>query len=74
MQSELNIWVSGSVPREEVGLEAMHPCAGRLGRARMLSVARRIKASMAKNGSLVPGVYLTSISQEKIIAENQISQ
>lgn len=52
-QSELNIWVSDSVPGEEAGLEAVHPDASRLARlaCAQLSVVHRIEVSMAKNQS-----------------------
>lgn len=40
-QSELNIWVSDSVPGEEAGLEAVHPDASRLGKAGMCTAQRR---------------------------------
>lgn len=40
-KSELNIWVSDSVPGEEAGLEAVHPDASRLGKAGMCTAQRR---------------------------------
>lgn len=48
------------------------PRAGRLGKARLLSMAHRIEASTAKNQSPVPGVSLRGISQQKTITENKV--
>lgn len=73
VQSERSIWVSELVgSEEEAGLEAVHPVPAGWARLTCSAWCTGSKPLQLKNQSLIPGVSLTGITQQKTITENRV--